>query len=173
MMTNLHVFENRFICLPVKCNLQHVMAEILAVIGLASNVVQFVELGVKLISKYRKAYVSASGQNVRDQEVQADVEGVRAIAKLLTFDGSKGDSAQLSDAEKQLKTFCTTCVKVASELVALLESVKSDGSGNRAWRALKETFETTNVKQLTISHLQERLERLQAYMLFSMVAILR
>lgn len=55
------------------------MAEALTLIGLVSNVLQFVHVGTNLVRKYREIYNSVQGATAVNDEIEAEVRQVKAL----------------------------------------------------------------------------------------------
>ncbi|KAI1332381.1 hypothetical protein F5Y16DRAFT_357651 [Xylariaceae sp. FL0255] len=145
------------------------MAEALAVIGLASNVIQFVELGFKFAQKYHKAYAAVKSQPIRHEELQADVEEIKASAADLSSE-RLGKASELSGSEKRLNELCTQCRDIGNELIALLDPGKVS-SGKGAWVAFKRTLDSS--KDEKIKNLKDRMDSIRIGILLCLSGMMR
>jgi len=102
----------------------------LTALGLASNIVQFVDFTTKLISTTRKLYNSSSGAKDEHAELQLLARNIREYASRMDEDAVlKGkDTAEAS----QLFELSRQCIEVSNHLLSVLESVWVKGQ-HRGW----------------------------------------
>ena len=124
-------------------------------LGLASNVVQFVDFAFKLVSESQAIYKSGSGASVtaRDLEViTADLDRL-----VLQLANAKGTSA--AGVGTDLKSIAAHCHDTAEELLSALVQLRSNsptGKWKSFLQALKEIWRKDKIEELA-----RRLERFQ------------
>ncbi|KAF2007974.1 hypothetical protein P154DRAFT_12837 [Amniculicola lignicola CBS 123094] len=133
--------------------------EALVALGLASNVVQFVDFASKIVSRGVKIYREKPGTD-KDPEgssleqITKALEGHnRNLVKALDEQSNSTSGAALaSPAEQDLVQICVECQKIILKLLDLLEKLKT--SKPTAWNslvaALKTCDELNNVIMNTI-----------------------
>src|SRR5437016_1671448 len=96
------------------------MAEILAGLGLASNIVQFVDAGIKFLSYAGELYEEgASNENTEAEKIAADIKSIT-------------QNFALSAAhDPTLQDLAVTCVRLAKDLHAILQVLKVDTQKDR------------------------------------------
>ncbi|KAK0638928.1 hypothetical protein B0T16DRAFT_422130 [Cercophora newfieldiana] len=104
--------------------------ESLAALGLASNVVQFVDFTSKLISTAHTLYISATGTTAENTELELLAKHIRALADNAcpSTTASPAGSDPLHDLAKQ-------CRDVADEVLLLLDSFVVRGH-RRTWKSI-------------------------------------
>jgi len=128
------------------------MAEI-AAIGLAGNIVQFVDFAVKLFREGREVYRSAEGASNEVIELGSVTQSLRLLAQKL----HQRDSGTVND-KGGLQNVAQGCEKLATDLVDRLEELKVKHTENRAWGSFKLAlaFVTSKTK---IGEYERRLDR--------------
>lgn len=128
------------------------MAE-LAAIGLAGNIVQFVDFGFKLSRDFKEIYQSAEGGKAKHLELEDVTTDLECLCQKLqnTTIPATQDSGELRDLAR-------ACAKLARELLAMLEKVKVNKERNPRLATFKQALK--NIwKDKDISALEERLGR--------------
>jgi hypothetical protein len=104
----------------------------LSALGLASNVVQFVDFSWKLLSSGNTIYHSKNGALLENQEVEMIADDMSQLThrlhKSLVLTRK---SALLTEAEKELMSLSQACEAVAKELLAALDKLKIKGKRHR------------------------------------------
>lgn len=142
------------------------MAEI-AALGLAGNIVQFVDFGIKLFREGRELYRSAEGASTEAIELESITRAIRRYAQ-----GLHARTPVKSTAKGDLADITHQCEALADELLALLEELKVGDTQHRRWDSLKAAA-TSIGKKTTMVHLEQRLSRLQALMSQFVISDLR
>ena len=125
------------------------MLDPLTAIGLAGNIVQFVDFCSKVVSKAHRIYRSADGslaENLDAETISRDLLYLTARVEA----GSRPSS--LAQEEQALKDLCTGCNDVAQELLTVLGNLKGRKLGK--WSSFKQALKSTWSK--------DRIEALQA-----------
>ena len=114
--------------------------EPLVAIGLAGNIVTFLEFAGKLVSKGHKIYNSADGTLIENSQLHA------VARNLVTLNNRIADSVEnskfrgpFSITELELKKVCEACNKSAKSLLQALELLKAPGRHGK-WRSLRQAF---------------------------------
>jgi hypothetical protein len=142
------------------------MAE-LAALGLASNVVQFVDFGIKLFRDGKELYESAQGSIAEQRELQAVTADLRDIVQKLhpTVHPATQDDAALA-------RLAADCEKLATELLGVLDKLKVKEGQNRKWVSFKQALALV-LKEKEIRGLEQRLERYRDQLSKRLLYILR
>lgn len=140
-------------------------------LGLASNVVQFIDFGSKLISESHEIYKSASGSSTGNMELELIHNDLNELTKGLK--GSTGLNKQsLTADEAALRRLAASCHTVAVELLNVVKTLKIDNNSNhRKWRSFRQAIKSV-WKQSDIDNLQTRLAEFRAQLTLRLVAIL-
>jgi len=109
----------------------------LTAIGLAGNIVQFVDFSCKVIDKAQDIH------KAEDQSLPENTEA-ETVAKALLALNSKikdGIPSPSSGSEEILQALCDGCDNVARELVAALEKLKVKGERTK-WKSMRQALKT-------------------------------
>jgi hypothetical protein len=128
----------------------------LSALGLASNIVQFVDFTSKLISTARGLYKGTSGTIEENWELEKSANAIRSLADDATakFANNKNASTQ----EATLRELGNMCRGVADELLSVLQTLKVKGS-HKKWESFYQALKSER-KHKEISALEERLNRI-------------
>ena len=133
-------------------------------LGIASNVIQFVEFAGKLISRSSRYYRSADGSDLEYTEIVAAASNLEKLAGTVqksTVNAAsrinKVDVAQqgLLDASRQ-------CQRIAQEMTDVLSTLMKPGQQNR-WNSIRQAFraiwseEKIDKLSVRLSHAREQL----------------
>ncbi|KAI1428998.1 hypothetical protein F5Y12DRAFT_587095 [Xylaria sp. FL1777] len=144
-----------------------------ALIGLASNILQFVQLGTQLLLEARELYKSASGATAFNARVEADTESLKSLMEQIqTSKVSVTVAVRGTKAERQLLDSAKSCTEVADKLLDLLEASKVKNSSSSRLRAIKQAFNNESTRD-QVTHLQKRLQELQAATMLRFIMVLR
>ncbi|KAH8766936.1 hypothetical protein F5882DRAFT_510344 [Hyaloscypha sp. PMI_1271] len=120
----------------------------LTAVGLAGNIITFIDLSTKVVSRAKQLYESASGATLENDELESLTKNLKDLA-----DRTRHNISQ-------------QCIQVADELLETLESVKVKGDG----RTLKSAFQAAKTvwKQDNIDAIQRRLDRISKQLMDGM-----
>ena len=138
--------------------------ETLAIIGLVSNIVQFVDFSGKLISKSVQLYRSTEGALAENIDIETTTNHLILLNNKL-----KGDATTTNDGV--LESLCKSCGTVADELLAALENVKVQGK-QRKWESIRKALRTVWSRG-DIEELERRLARFREELNLYVVVSLR
>ncbi|KAH6689672.1 hypothetical protein F5X68DRAFT_167231 [Plectosphaerella plurivora] len=140
-------------------------------VGLASNVLQFLEFGFKVSLSAKALYHSASGATVDHDSLETDT--VRLITLMEQVQQSRAasriqaHSSTSSDADKTLWETAASCEQTAKDLVANLDDLKvKSQSRNKFGRAVIQAFKGEFAGE-RIRSAESRLKKLQSALLAS------
>jgi cell fate (sporulation/competence/biofilm development) regulator YmcA (YheA/YmcA/DUF963 family) len=109
------------------------MAEALVAFGLASNIIQFVDSGMKLIYSTRELYQSAEGTLKKNAELREITSNIKLVAQKIANNTIRID-------EVALREIAGICGELADELLAMLDGLKVDGQKNRHAEAFRKSL---------------------------------
>lgn len=153
------------------------MAEALSIVGLISNVLQFVELGSTCVRKCREVHTSSQGATAHNDELESHAQDVKRLAHSVNDAlGNSLSSGASSGAQLQLRDFLSTWNAVADRLLVFLgeHKVKADAK-YRSLQILKGVWrmEVGISSKEKIRLLQQGLDQVQSMILLCLNAIIR
>jgi len=138
--------------------------EIVAAIGLAGNIIQFVDFCGKLISKTAEIYKSGAGALVENVDIETATDDLALLSTTLQ------DSANSAD-DTALRELCQSCNIVAKKLLSALNKVKVRGKQQK-WKSFRKALRSVWSKE-DIASLEQRLARLRDELNLRVVVDLR
>jgi nucleotidyltransferase/DNA polymerase involved in DNA repair len=133
------------------------MAE-LAALGLAGNIITFIDFGVKLFREGQQIYASASGTTEEQTELEAITTDIKLLAQKLQ--PSLNATATLTRDESELRRLAQGCEELTEDLLKVLRKLRGHNGGNRKWESFKQALGRV-LKEKEIRNLEERLARYQ------------
>lgn len=127
------------------------MAETLAALGLASNVLQFVECGFRMIKTAKDLKSSSDGATKLNREVELLARNLNDTMKAIKASDAVPVSSEMSQA-------VSTCTDLSDELIQMLENLKVDPDKDSSWTRVKASVRSFR-KADEIKALDERLNR--------------
>ncbi|KAF2807226.1 uncharacterized protein BDZ99DRAFT_337271, partial [Mytilinidion resinicola] len=128
--------------------------ESLAVLGLAANIIQFVDFTSKLFSQSTAIYRSINGVSEETQEMITIATGLQTLCARLTSTPSTNSAGYPMDDE--LKSLAQQCKAAGDQLVAALHSLKATGT-HRKWASFTTALASV-WKQSKIEAMKKKLE---------------
>jgi Mg2+ and Co2+ transporter CorA len=128
------------------------MAETLALVGLASNVLQFIDTGGKAVSYLRELY---KGGSLKEND------GIEARIRLLQDSLTKLKENSSVKSDVNLAAMIDRCFKLSKDLMGILEDLKPKKQRNKFMEATSKSLKTI-LKREKIKDLERRLESMQA-----------
>ncbi|CAH0044479.1 unnamed protein product [Clonostachys solani] len=123
--------------------------EVFSVVGLASNILQFVDFTSQLIGDGNKIYHSEEGSSTETIQIQQITRDLRKVAdNLLTR------HKYPTDTDSQVTELARLCHAVAEQLLEVLQTLKIKNDTRRRWRSFYQALNTVWKK--------EKIEALQA-----------
>ncbi|KAI1395237.1 hypothetical protein F4819DRAFT_492670 [Hypoxylon fuscum] len=91
-------------------------------IGLAGNIITFVDFGYKILSGSKEIYTSASGASTLNHELALDTQTFQGVVASIQEPHTAGS---VTEKEQALRRFAVECGSVASDLKKLLDELKA------------------------------------------------
>jgi len=120
-------------------------------IGLFANIVQFVELGAKLIGSAKEMRDSASGMTMENKSLEEVTTEMRKITSRL--DPPTRDAK--SDDEKALRRLAQECRELSDQILRLLRKI-APSKPNSTLRSIRSAIRTLKYKD-ELRELEEKL----------------
>lgn len=129
------------------------MAEALATIGLVSNVLQFVSVGITAVRVIHKLYKSPDDLSKADKELEL-------LTRLLKTTLHQTQNNRQAEVPDDLQTLITICGQLAEELLNILDGLKIDPEKDKRVESVKKTFKAYRKRQ-EIKDLSDRIEKIR------------
>lgn len=141
--------------------------EPLLAVGLAGNVVQFLDFSCKLFSESRKVYRAGVGKTESTREISEVTANLRQLSENLLSNSHGRSLAQDYD----LQSIASSCVQCADELLTALDKIATCHSPT-PWESFKVCLKTV-WEQKRVEEMERRLDRLRSDLILAMQAMLR
>lgn len=119
-------------------------------LGLASNVITFIDFTSRLINGSLELYHSTDGATASHKVLEDVTKDLGKLCDSLTPTQSNGLGSGASDSENTLLPLLEPCKKLGRELFTVLEGLKVQGRG-KAWKsarqALKSVWKADKIKK--------------------------
>lgn len=116
-------------------------------LGVAGNVVQFVDFGIKLISKGKEIYKSTDGILADHAEQAAISSRLAELSKRLSDSVSASATRKkLSPAEVALREVTIECKEVADDFSKAINKLKVTGN-HRGWKSFRQALKSVWKKE--------------------------
>lgn len=145
------------------------MAEVIAVLGIAANIVQFLDFGTNFVSKAWRI-CSAGRDGLCDiSDLESTTFDLQKI--LQSLQTPVEDNGESIDGQTGLRQFADQCQVLATELLNSIQKISASGK-TRKRDALTTAFRFV-WKEKEIRHLEARLEGFRHQLAFHILALLR
>jgi hypothetical protein len=135
----------------------------LSALSLAGNVVQLVQFGTQIISKFREIHKSTSGATIENWDFENVCRDFQYLNSKLKHSLRGGQPGCLTEDEHALYIVCEQCMAISDELVTRLNKLKVQGQGQRGWRSFQQALKSVwGKKELDV--LAERLSTYRSKM---------
>ena len=142
----------------------------LTAVGLAGNIITFVDFSTKLLSRARQLYESATGATEEHDELESLARNLKDLVdrtrRMPTVGPHKSNSGLRITREKVLNNLSQQCIQVADELLETLDSIKVKGQSRTRKSAIQAV--KTVWKQDRIRSIQGRLDRISKQLIDGM-----
>ena len=136
-----------------------------AALGLAGNIVQFVDFSCKILHDSKILYGSSTG-------VSADNDIINSIASdIIDLDNALTAPSEVGAIPNSARSLASAFKTVAAELLKVLEKIRVEGS-NRRWKSFVQALRSVWKKE-QIEELVKRMERLRGETQYLLQLILR
>ncbi|KAI9785343.1 MAG: hypothetical protein M1839_000361 [Geoglossum umbratile] len=116
-------------------------------LGVAGNIVQFVDFTSKLFSKSRELYKSASGTTAENEELGKVTRELQALCvSLASATRTAPESARRGSNDAALRELSKSCKDAADELLTALGDLKAGGP-HRRWQSFYQALRTVWKKE--------------------------
>jgi hypothetical protein len=117
----------------------------LSAVGLASNIVQFVDFASTLVSKGAEIYKSAEGSTAIHGDLRASTERLQALSNAL----QSRILIPRDEDEYQIVKIATECTKISAELAKALDELAAtpNSRGSSAWKALQSVWKLPKIEE--------------------------
>ncbi|EUC31138.1 hypothetical protein COCCADRAFT_6931 [Bipolaris zeicola 26-R-13] len=127
-------------------------------VGLAGNVVQFVDFACKLFSEARELKTSMTGQSAAQLELQTTCNYLNTFTRQLSTSHFDANPQNLASGEKAIVDLAASCKSTADELLALLQKLQVKQYANhRSYQSFLQAVRGV-WKKSKIEELQRRLD---------------
>ncbi|KAF5012504.1 hypothetical protein FDECE_1457 [Fusarium decemcellulare] len=149
--------------------------ETLAGLGLAGNIVQFIDFSGKVLKKARKIYQSRDSETDESTDFKLIsnhlLEALSSIQKPKPELPSSAQPTQTNAADKMLEELRGRCCQVGSELIAVLTRLEKQGGATK-WKSFKQAL-SAEWKSGQLEKMQERLTAVRDEILFHIALSLK
>ena len=144
----------------------------LTALGVAGNLVQLVEFGVRVLSKGNHIYHSAEGTLEANHDLEKVTTDLLLLqTKLKRSWRPRNLSSALPEDEQRMHDLCVSCDTVAQKLLERLNMVKAQGR-HRRWKSLRQALKSVCSKQY-IDELSRSLSNYQTQLNVHLLVSLR
>jgi hypothetical protein len=140
--------------------------EALATVGLAGNILQFIDFSYNIISGINKVCSSASGMTPGNESLSILVDDFTAVAQ-----GLITDVPVKTENERKLRALAKNCYAFSEELQEILRRLKVGNRGSR-WDGLKVKWRSMR-KEKEIEAIERRLNGYQSQILIRLHVMFR
>jgi hypothetical protein len=135
------------------------MAEAIAALSLAANIVQFIDFGTRVLSNGHSLYKSESGRKVLDdnQEIEIIAQSLNQLVQGLTSSASTNPSSGVSQTEINLRKLAAQCSDIASELLRAVGKLDVQGKSGR-WDSFRTALKSV-LAESKIDKIRQRLDK--------------
>lgn len=134
------------------------MLDPFSAIGLASNIVQFVDFSCKLLSESKEIYKSVAGSSAGNLELKEVYGNLHDISTKLAASTSPllALRKRPSKEVEALRKLASSCKDVADELLSIIQELKTDTGNHGKWQSFRQALLDGWNKQ-KVDALQKRL----------------
>jgi hypothetical protein len=111
------------------------MLDPLTALSVAGTIVQFVDFGIKLVSKSNELYNSTNGTSIGNAELEVIAEDLQELTCRLQ---QVPDSGTAED--EALHKLAEQCAAVAKEFLLVLKEHKVQGTTERRWKSARQAM---------------------------------
>ena len=149
------------------------MIEPLTAFGLATNIIQFLDLGGKIVQTGYRTYKSAKGASEDIIYLEQITEDLLQVASRLTVPLAAED-VTLSNPDADLEKLGRQCQDLAEKLQHILDQLKIKSKGPfRGWQALQVAVKKNVTKRSDIQSVSGLLNTYRQQISMHLLAILR
>ena len=146
----------------------------LTAVGLAGNIIQFIEFGASLVSRTIDLYQSSSGTTAINSELVAIAEDFHGICSRLIQPIDARKERGMPGPELGLLTLARSCIKLKMEFVSVLDDLRVDEAKRRHRKreSIRQAFRS-HWKNSDIEQYQKRLDNYRSEVSCRLVEMIR
>ncbi|KAI9660945.1 MAG: hypothetical protein M1821_009272 [Bathelium mastoideum] len=148
----------------------------LSALGLAGNIIQFIDFGSKLISQSVEQYRSAVGTSTQYLDLEALTQSLQSVAKGLRDSIAGPDKSEIKTKDElALRQLVQSCQSVAADLINILDDLKINPKAhglNRRAQSLRQAFRSVGADE-QIKGLERKLEVYRSQLSLYSISITR
>ncbi|CAM1508424.1 Fc.00g052720.m01.CDS01 [Cosmosporella sp. VM-42] len=114
--------------------------ETLSAIGLAANVLQFLDYGWKLLSESREIFHSASGVTAENAGLETIAASLSILSDKLTIPSVYSSTGRRLD-EEAIRKIAVSSKAIADELLSSIRALKRPNGRHRRWASVRQALE--------------------------------
>ena len=128
-------------------------------VGLAANVVQFLEIACKLVDESHEIYESAQGMSVGNQQLEEIYGSLSQVCSRLKQSSASGtaNGSTRTPEEQTLHVLATSCEETCHKLLGILNDLKVKNYAHRRWQSFRQALKTA-MKKSAIEALCARID---------------
>lgn len=153
------------------------MAEAIAALSLAANIVQFIDFGGKVLSGGFKLYKNRPGGTVLGEanDTKIITQSLQRLIEDLNQPIKQSDSPngviELSQTEVDLRNLAAKCIEIANELLNAISKVELQGKGGK-WDVFRAALKHV-LAEGKIERIRQRLDRFRQEIIVHILACFR
>lgn len=138
----------------------------LTAIGLAGNIVQFIDFGTKIVSKAHDIHTSAAGATRDVSDLNHVTEELRRTSQVL-----RNGLASVGGGDSNLEILCRACIETAQKLIVVLRELTANESPSK-WMSVRQALKSVWKKE-EIESMRQSLAGYRAQLTLHVVVDLR
>jgi hypothetical protein len=146
------------------------MMDPMAALGVAGNIVQFVDFSIKLFRKAHEIHTSMAGnlrENLDAKEVANTIRILQSRLRLI----NRVDTPYVSETQSLLEGLCSSCDETANELLETLKMLEIQGK-KTAWKSMRQAMKSVMGKAAVLE-ISSRLENFRGLLEMTVLVELR
>lgn len=148
------------------------MVDPFSALGVAGNIVQFLDFGSKLVSKGKEIYSSADGSSITNVELEIISQDLHEITDSLASTPPSNLSQIYNLGDDEMRRLATSCKAVAEQLLGVVRDLKVDENcKHRRWKSFRQALKSV-WKDSDIQSLQDRLDGFRGQLTIRLITIL-
>jgi hypothetical protein len=130
----------------------------ISAVSLASTVVQFLDFGLKIVSKASDIYHSVQGAEIRNIDLGTVTESLVSLNRRVQNRARRVRAYAVSEDEQALGVLTEECKQIGETLVAALQNARVQGA-HRGWKSMRQALKSV----LGRDGIEELYDRLKQY----------
>ena len=149
------------------------MAEAIVALGLAANIVQFIDFGGKVLSGGLRLYKSGRLGEANDAKIitQSLQRLIEMLNQPLKPSGSANEVTKLSQTEIDLRDLAAHCIDIANELLRAITKLELQGKRGK-WDSLRAALKHVLADE-KIEKMRQRLDNFRQEIIVHILACFR